>query len=145
MPDIEELAERVAALEELTRFLPKLICNPVNDMSDEDVARFKEEFDAAMRDFRHQPRVLPPVPPLTAEEVRCLLRECVTVVKPGETLVIRDRNWTPNQARELQCAMDAVREDGRIGFKVLIVLGEELGVVQPDDSGKGEAGAEHLI
>ncbi len=47
------------------------------------------------------------------------LRQCVTVVKPGETLVIRGRDWTPNQVREIQRVVDAKREDGTIGFKVL--------------------------
>lgn len=127
MPDLEE---RVAALEELALY-PLRIASSV-PLGDEEAARFKEEYDAAMRDFGHQPlRILPSVPPLTSDEVRYLLRECVTVVKPGETLVIRDRNWTPNQVREIQDWMDAEHESGRIGFKVLAVIGEELGVAEP--------------
>jgi hypothetical protein len=140
-PDLEE---RVAALEKLALH-PLRIAEPA-PMSDEQAARFKKEYEDALRDIGRQPlRILPSVPPLTPGQVRHLLRECVTVVKPGETLVIRGRDWTPNQIRELQRVMDAICEDGRIGFKVLIVLGEELGVVQPDDSGRGEAGAEHLL
>ena len=70
--------------------------------------------------------------PLRPDEVRQLFRECVTVVKPGETLVIRDRNWTPNQVQEIQRWMDDEHESGRISFKVLALIGEELGVVEPE-------------
>ena len=72
------------------------------------------------------------MPDLGRDEVRQLLRECVTVVKPGESLVIRGRDWTPNQVREIQDWMDAERESGRISFKVLVLPGDELGVVQPE-------------
>ena len=71
--------------------------------------------------------------PLSPDEVRQLIRECVTVVKPGEALIIRDRNWTPNQVREIQDWMDDEHESGRISFKVLAVIGEEMGVAQPEE------------
>jgi hypothetical protein len=72
-----------------------------------------------------------PPPPLTKDEIRQLLRECVTVVAPGETLVIRGRDWTPNQVREIQHSVDFMSEEGMIPFKVLIVFGDELGAVRP--------------
>jgi hypothetical protein len=75
-------------------------------------------------------RIIPQPPPLTPGEIRQLLRECVTVVKPGETLVIRGRDWTPNQVREIQQVMDAMHEDGQIPFRALATFGDELGVVQ---------------
>ena len=69
---------------------------------------------------------------LGEDEIRRLLRECVTVVKPGESLVIRDRNWTPMQVGEIQRWMDCEYESGRISFKVLAVPGDEIAVVQPE-------------
>ena len=45
--------------------------------------------------------------PLTEDEVRRLLRECVTVVKPGEILVLQPgADVTPNQLREIQWMTD---------------------------------------
>ena len=69
---------------------------------------------------------------LGEDEIRRLLRECVTVVKPGESLVIRDRNWTPMQVGEIQRWMDCEYESGRISFKVRAVPGDEIAVVQPE-------------
>ena len=67
---------------------------------------------------------------LDPETVRHLLRECVTVVKPGETLVVRGGDWNPEQCREIQQWMDAEHESGRIDFPVLAVIGDELGVAE---------------
>ena len=120
---VSTLEDRVAALEEAIRFPLKTAYFP----SDEDVVQFREEFDRAAR----QPyRVLPQPPPLSPDEVRQLLRECVTVVKPGETLVIRGRNWTPRQVHEIQQAMNVMHEDGAIPFKVLAVFGDELAIAE---------------
>jgi hypothetical protein len=62
--------------------------------------------------------------------VRRMLRECVTVVKPGETLIVRGTNWTPNQTREVQQVMDGMHELGIVPFKALAVFGDELGVAE---------------
>ena len=70
---------------------------------------------------------------LTPEQVRHLLSECVTVIQPGETLVIRGRNWTPNQVREIQDWLDTEHATGRITFKALAVPGDELAVTQEPD------------
>lgn len=52
----------------------------------------------------------PPISP-SPDEVRALLRECVTVVKPGEVLVIRVPYDTPwDKARGYQQVLDAARE-----------------------------------
>lgn len=68
---------------------------------------------------------------LTEDEIRSLLRECVTVVKPGETLIIRgNRNWTPLQLREVQEWLDREPEWRGLAFKILVVPGEELGVAE---------------
>jgi hypothetical protein len=68
------------------------------------------------------------------EMVRALLCECVTVIKPGETLVVRVP-WTvtPTQLREYQRVMDSA-EGGVIPFRVLVVAGDELGVVEARDT-----------
>jgi len=71
---------------------------------------------------------------LSEDEVRALLRECVTVVRPGETLVVlAHANTTPNQLRELQ-KLGNVLGDER-GFRILFLPGAELGVVEPGASG----------
>jgi hypothetical protein len=68
----------------------------------------------------------------TADEIRAFLGEHVTVVAPGETLVIRvdAPPWTPNQMHELQGALNEAHEDGFP--RCLVVPGAELGVVKPD-------------
>lgn len=69
--------------------------------------------------------------PLTKDEVRQLLRECVTVVKPGEVLVIRGlENWTVQQMREVQDVLNAMHEHGLVPFRSLVVPGAELGVAE---------------
>ena len=61
---------------------------------------------------------------LTPEIARALLRECVTVVQPGETLVIRaPGTWTPRHVEEYQDYADAATEAGQISFRVLVVIG----------------------
>jgi hypothetical protein len=71
-------------------------------------------------------------PVLTPETARALLRECVTVVKPGEMLVVRAPDWwTPGQAGEYQQYAQAVAGDA---FRVLVVLGEELAIAEPEQA-----------
>ena len=82
---------------------------------------------------------------LTEDEVRHLLSECVTVIRPGETLLLRcGRDWTPGQAREVQEWMDRAIEWRDLGFKALVVPADELGVAVaevthqcPPDGGGG--------
>ena len=76
------------------------------------------------------PRPAPEPPALSPAQVRYLLRECVTVVKPRETLVVRGTNWTPAQTREIQQVMDEMYELGIVPFKALAVFGDELGVAE---------------
>ena len=132
-PEVADLRERVAALE--ARLAPGYPLKPFGlpPLTEEQEAELKREFDETMRGpFTHQP------PPPTPDQVRYLLRECVTIIEPGETLVIRGRNWTPNQVREIQQWMDAMHEDGTIGFKVLAVIGDELGVIEAgEEAGDG--------
>ncbi len=126
MTDTPGLEERVAALEEAIRFPLKSANFP--PMSDEDVAKFREEFEAASG----QPyRILPQPAPLTPGEIRQLLRECVTVVKPGETLILRvPWRTTPNQVSELQRVLDAIAEYRELPFKVIVLPGDELTIAE---------------
>jgi hypothetical protein len=65
---------------------------------------------------------------LKADEIRALLAESVTVVAPGETLVIQvDHTWTPNQMREYQCSLNS----SGLPFRCLVVTGGNLGVAGP--------------
>jgi hypothetical protein len=92
------------------------------------------EFKVALGEAAKLPlplRIMPEPPPLSPDEIRQLLRECVTVVKPGETLIVRGTNWTPGQTREIQQVMDEMHELGIVPFKALAVFGDELGVAEP--------------
>lgn len=65
----------------------------------------------------------------TGDQVRQLLAECVTVVKPGETLILRlGREWTPRQFRELQDALDSAIQYRDLPFQALAVPADGLGV-----------------
>ena len=110
-------------------------------MTDEQVEQFKATFDHCMGDGafgHHQLRPLPPGPviTLTPDHVRQILRECVTVVKPGETLVIRaNSEWTPHQVERLQEFLDGMAEWRDLGVKLLVLPGEEFAVVTQVSTG----------
>jgi hypothetical protein len=76
-------------------------------------------------------------PELTPDQILTLLRECVTVVKPGETLVIRMADLTPSQQYEYQMALSRAYQDGFLPFRAFIFTGDELGVAETasDDPG----------
>ena len=66
---------------------------------------------------------------LSPAEARALLRECVTVVKPGETLLIRLPVETPpNHVRQYRAVLDEMRV--AFGLTAVVVVAAELGVVQ---------------
>ena len=72
-------------------------------------------------------------PPLAPGQVRQLLAECVTAVKPGEVLVLRcPEGWTPDQAGEMQQHAARWLEENAPGVKVLVVPHLEMAVVQPE-------------
>jgi len=50
------------------------------------------------------------------------------IVKPGETLVIRGADWTPNQVEMYQDYLDG----HGLPFGVLVVAGDELAVAKPE-------------
>jgi hypothetical protein len=129
------LEDRVAALER--RFAPlQITYSSVPSLTEAELDRLKEDMAEAL-ELGPLPHVMPPDPPLSPAQVRYLIRQCVTVVNPGETLVIQDPNWTPSQIREIQNWMDREYEDGRITFKVLAVPGGELGIAQTEASTDG--------
>lgn len=67
--------------------------------------------------------------PLTPDEVRALLRECVTVVKPGETLAVLLGPDVPAQRwSELQRMANEMHRDG--WPQVWFLPGEEFGVIE---------------
>ncbi len=122
------LEERVAALEAAKS--PGLRPFDLPPLTAEQEAQLKRDFDETMpAAFTH--RILPSLPALTPDEIRALLRECVTVVKPGETLILRvPWTTTPSQVRELQDALTDTGEYMEVPFKVLVVPGDELTVAQ---------------
>ena len=137
MADTPSLEDRVAALEEMLAHPVRFILPSRDPLTPGQEAELRETAEAALKAGPYRHRVIIQPPPLTPGEVRQLVRECVTAVKPGETLVVRGRDWTPMQVREIQRAVDAMHEDGVIGFKVLAVFGDELGVVQPEADADG--------
>lgn len=66
---------------------------------------------------------------ITAEQAREWLRENVTIVKPGETLVIRVNGLTPSQVHEYVESLNAATDTGYIPFRCLVVDADELGIV----------------
>ena len=73
---------------------------------------------------------------LAPDEIRQLLRECVTVVKPGEHLILRiPWTTTPAQVRELQDFVTDTAVWLDLPFKVLVLPGDELAVAEPEPGG----------
>ena len=122
------LEERVAALE------AAISMAGAEGWTDDQVAEFQAELDRCMADPGHGLRVLPHRPLLTPETARELLRECVTVVKPGEILVIRG-DWTPGQVRELNDWGEWWTEHCAPEVKILFTIGEEFAVAEPEAAG----------
>ena len=137
MADTPSLEDRVAALEEMLAHPVRFILPSWDPLTPGQEAELRETAEAALKAGPYRHRVIIQPPPLTPGEVRQLVCECVTTVGPGETLVVRGRDWTPSQVREVQDWMDADYESGRIDFRVLAVIGDELGVVKPEADADG--------
>ena len=123
------LEERVTALEECIRFPLRAYVPSWTPLTEAGEAQVRE---SAAEAAKLPQRISVPMEPrpLSLGDIHCILRECVTVVKPGETLVVRGTNWTPAQTREIQQAMDEMHELGIVPFKALAVFGDELGVAE---------------
>lgn len=79
-----------------------------------------------------------PAPALGPEQVRQLLAECVTVVRPGEVLVLRcPEGWTSEQAGEMQRWAEYWLADNAPDIRVLVVPHLDMAVVQPGADGEG--------
>ena len=109
---------------------------PEDALTDEEIAKVTRAMDGLAAGAPPEWRSAPPGPRWAPEEIRDFLAENVTVVAPGETLVIRARDdWTPNQVREVQESLNAALEHGSISFRCLVVPGAELG--KASESGAG--------
>lgn len=133
------LEDRVAALE--AALAPPAVQAP-EQWTDGQIEEFKAEWHrlASIPGARW----LPPGPVLTREVVEAAVRECVTVVKPGETLVVRCRDWTPDQAGQYMEYFGYMAQAGEIPFRPLVVIGDEVAVVrpEPDNSPDNQTSAE---
>jgi len=129
------LEQRVAALEEMIANPLRVVFPPVPEFTPEQEAELREALAAAMKAGPHQHRVNLQPPPLAEDEVRQLLRECMAVVKPGEHLILRvPWSTTPSQVRELQEVVSEMAEYLELPFRMLVLPGDELGVVQAEAS-----------
>lgn len=120
-----EVAEEIAAGMGIPADVP---------MTDEQAEEFKAEFERRWAERKHEPlKLLPPRPLLTPEIARELLRECVTVVKPGEVLAVRlplDMD-SGDIARARGYALEVERQSG---IKVAFIPGEEFAAVSAEDA-----------
>jgi hypothetical protein len=121
---LDDLEARVAALEGLARApLPM-------QFSEEQAGELRQQREAACAGPQEY-KILPQPPPLTPDELRQVLRECVTVVRPGEVLVIRaPEDFTPDQLREYQEYVAWWLEYNAPEVRCLVTIGEELGVAR---------------
>ena len=133
---LEEAAKAVAA---------DMGIPPDEPMTAEQAAEFKRLFAEIVQQDPWRYKILNQ-PRLTKDEVRQLLRECVIVVKPGETLIIRAyENWTPNQIRELQDSLNAAAGWRDLGFKVLVVPGADFAVALAEITHQCPPDGEYLM
>jgi hypothetical protein len=75
-------------------------------------------------------------PPLTPDGTRALLRDCVTVVRPGEILVIRlspDSGMSPGQVREYQEYVDCLMAGCAPGIRALVIVGDGGQILRQED------------
>lgn len=129
------LAERVAIIEEL-------IAHPQMTLearwTDEQAEKFREEFDQALKTAapNGRPRawdyqMASFAPALTPDAIRDLIRECVTIVKPGEVLAVRlPLDMTPGDMDRARAYALEVEE--QCGVKVAFLPGEEFAAITQD-------------
>lgn len=128
------LEQRVAALEATLERLTQPFAQ--HEWTDEQIARFKEEFEAAAKEFpQHEIRRLPSSPTvLDPAAVRQLLRESVTAVKPGEVLFFTcgDPNYTPMQIREIQDWVERWLADNAPEVRAMVLPHGEFAAGEPE-------------
>jgi hypothetical protein len=70
---------------------------------------------------------------LAPGQVRRLLAECVTVVRPGEVLVLRcPEGWTPDQAALMQDHASRWLEENAPDVRAMVIPHLDMAVVQPE-------------
>ena len=74
-------------------------------------------------------KVVPEIDQLSLRDAVLEVITGMTVVKPGDTLVIRVKDWNAQQLHYYQQDLDA-RD---LTFRVLVVIGDELAVAQAED------------
>ena len=130
-PKVASLEERVAALEAILAVQLGLSSPP--HWTEAAVAEVRERLaEAAAK----PPPVIPP--PLSPDEIRQLLSECVTVVKAGETLILRcPEGWTPDQAGEMQRHAARWLAENAPDVKAMIVPHLDIIVAEPAEEASG--------
>jgi len=74
---------------------------------------------------------------LTSDALRQLVRECVTVVRPGEILVLRPgAQFTPDQLSEIQEMVNWWLKHNAPGIKALVVPGEGGQIIRQETAGR---------
>lgn len=135
----QSLEERVAALEAAIAEPLRAYIPSWTPLTGKQEAELREQIAALAAEQPYKYRVIQQPPPLTPDEVRQLLRECVTIIKPGETLILRvPWKTTPTQVQELQDALTDGIEYTGAPFKVLVVPGDELTVAEAEALGEYE-------
>ena len=117
------LEQRVAAIE--AALTPAVTFPP---LTDEQAAGLRERFTEALHQQPQPLRIIPPPPPIGPDEVRALLRECVTVIGPDDVLVMRIRHLTPDMPGRIREQVAAFNEANGTSVKLLAVDAEELAV-----------------
>lgn len=127
------LEERVTALEQAIQ--PAGGIQPAHEDLDPGQAR---DLETQLRDTlgndtaaRYGIRVLPPGRLLTPELARELAREYVTIVQPGETLIIRiPDTWTMQQMDEAQRYVNRFTAHRGTGAAILFIPGDEFAIAR---------------
>jgi hypothetical protein len=108
---------------------------PPVTMTDKQIAEFRDNFAAAMAGQKDHPLRVLHREPLSPDEIRSLLRECVTVVKPGETLIVRvPTDWTMAQVDQYVALCDKALERGGYAFRIVVLPAEGLGAAERHDA-----------
>jgi hypothetical protein len=140
---LRAVEDRVAAFEELDAH--PLMTVEAPECTDEKTEKFRAEWGpwSGRKARGSEFCLLPPAPVLTPETAKALVRECVTIVRPGEVLAVRlPLSFTSG---DLDYAREYARTVEReTGVKVAFIPGEELGVAQaePGNSPDNRATAE---
>lgn len=123
-----DLEQRVAALEAALA-QPRVTFPP---LTDEKAAELRERYAG----LASGPAMAIPPPPISPDEVRALLRECVTILGPGDVLVIRHLSFTAESAHAIREQVDAFNETRGTSVKVMAVVADEMAIVPADDGSR---------